>query len=134
MAILACIVLFSVYTNPAFANLMRSNTTVSKAGYFQLSWGDEDASLYTVQQSLDDTFKQAKTIYQGSDEKMVISGLPNGRYFYRMQAKGGDWSNVIAVEVAHHTLQKALIFFAIGAVMLLILVSVLIKGNRDAQN
>lgn len=134
MAILSCLLFCSVCATPIYANQISTNTPVSTAGYFNLSWSSDQSAPYVVQQSLDASFNQVKTIYQGADQATVMSGLPDGQYFYRMQASAGQWSEAIKVEVKHHTLEKAFAFFAAGAVMLFILVFVLIKGSRHAEN
>lgn len=134
MAILSCVLFFSVCATPVSANQLSSDMSLSTAGYFNLSWAADKPAPYVIQQSLDASFKQAKTIYQGSDQASVMSGLPDGQYFYRMQANAGQWSEAIKVEVKHHTLEKAFAFFAAGAVMLFTLVFVLIKGARHAED
>lgn len=134
MAIVSCLLLFSVCATPTHANQIISDTPLSTAGYFNLSWSSDRPAPYIVQQSLDASFNQVKTIYQGSDQASVMSGLPDGQYFYRMQASAGQWSEAVKVEVKHHSLEKAFAFFTAGAVMLFILVFVLIKGARHAED
>ena len=110
---------------------LKTNTELATAGYFQLSWHDSNANpSYQLQQANDPAFSDFKTLYQGTDTASVLSGLANGVYYYRVLDQHGKASNVIKVEVSHHSLNKAFAFFALGAVMFVILLVVLVSANR----
>lgn len=115
--------------------MLSSSDSLSTTGYFRLTWSsqlqDPALSQYELQRATDIAFTDPKTIYAGPDEASVISGLPNQANFYRVRAVGSDnWSAVTKVEVKHHTLSRALGFFALGALMFMIMLAVLIKGAR----
>lgn len=105
-----------------------SDSKLSTAGYFQLSWQDDSAHSFQLQQATRADFREAVTLYQGSDQATVISGLPDGDYFYRVANENHQLSKPIKVSVKHHSLSKALAFFGLGAVMFVIMVSLLIRG------
>jgi len=108
-----------------------SDTTLSTAGYFRLSWHDESSVEYVLQQSRSDSFNNARTLYHGRDQASVISGLADGHYYYRIgNTATGQWSDPLEVEVKHHTLTRAFGFFTLGAVMFLATLGVLIFGTQ----
>lgn len=109
-----------------------SDTALSTAGYFRLTWHDDKpGATYKLQQADSSSFKDAQVLYQGQDEASVISGLANGHYYYRVaNTETGQWSAPLEVEVRHHPLSRALGFFSLGAVMFLATLAVLITGNR----
>lgn len=109
---------------------LNSDTILSNAGYFQLRWSDETSRSFRLQQSSSADFNQTVTLYQGPDKATVISGLPNGMYFYRVANDQQQWSNSIIVTVKHHSLAKALSFFAVGAIMFIVMVTLLIRGTK----
>lgn len=135
----AVVILFFVMACPpaAAAPELTSNTPLSTAGYFRLTWTQpnsqpgQKATEYELQRSVDDGFAAAKTVYRGPDNASVISGLPDRTYYYRVRFAGdADWSKPVEIEVKHHPLSRAFGFFALGAAMFAITVIVLIKGAR----
>jgi len=114
----------AVYASPN----LNSDTELSTAGYFQLSWKDEANQSFVLQQSTRSDFRDAITIYQGPDQATVISGLPDGDYFYRVASDSHQWSEPTEVKVKHHSLTKALGFFGLGAFMFILMTTLLIKG------
>lgn len=122
--------------SPAFAqNLLTSNTDLATAGYFQLSWQASASSpSYRLQQSADSDFSNAQTIYQGTDTASVLSGLSDGRYYFRVLDHLGTPSNIVTVQVKHHSLSKAFGFFALGACMFVILLVVLLTASRQKES
>jgi len=113
---------------------LNSDTKLSTAGYFQLSWQDDTGQSFQLQQAPHPTFEDAVTLYDGSDRATVISGLPNGDYFYRVRSDDGLWSDTLKVSVKHHSLAKALGFFGLGAVMFIVMVVLLINGIRRKED
>jgi len=108
-----------------------SDTTLSTAGYFRLTWRDVPGAEYELQQAQSDNFNDARTLYHGRDQASVISGLANGHYYYRIgNTATGQWSEPLEIEVKHHTLTRAFGFFTLGAVMFLATLGVLISGTR----
>jgi len=111
--------------------LLKTSTDLATAGYFQLSWnGSDSQNSYQLQQSADASFASPITIYNGTDTASVLSGLSDGAYHYRVLDQKGEASNIITVEVTHHSLNKAFAFFGLGALMFVILVVVLVSASR----
>jgi hypothetical protein len=119
---------------PALANspLLKTDSELATAGYFQLSWSGDEGRGYVLQQSGSIDFSNALTIYQGPDTASLISGRANGTYYYRIryddQADG--WSDVTRVEVSHHQLSRAFMFFILGAIVFVATLAVVVTGNR----
>ena len=113
---------------------LNSDTKLSTAGYFQLSWQDESGLSYQLQQASYPDFRDAVTLYQGPDQATVISGLPDGDYFYRVRNEDESWSKAFKISVKHHSLAKALGFFSLGAAMFIVMIVLLIKGARRGGN
>jgi hypothetical protein len=115
---------------------LNSDTRLSTAGYFQLSWSAPSSTLtsseqYVLQQAENPDFNDAKTLYQGPDQASVISGLGDRTYYYRVRLViDPDWSETLAVEVKHHSLSRAIGFFTLGALMFLATAIVLLRGAR----
>jgi hypothetical protein len=123
------------FTGIAYAQpQLESDTGLSTEGYFQLSWHSEQPGNFELQQSPSEDFHLAHSIYRGQDMATVISGLPNGRYFYRVRQEDNPiWSDPVRVEVKHHPLSRAFGFFSLGAVMFLATLVVLIRGARSQR-
>lgn len=119
---------------------LTSDAEIATAGYFRLSWTAprrdwEHPNLYELQQADNPVFTGAATIYQGPDEATVVSGLSNLVRYYRLRVVGEpNWSDTVAVEVRHHSLSRAMGFFALGAVMFGVMVAVLFEGNRRTSD
>ena len=97
----------------------------------------QDASLqYLLQESSESGFHDAVTLYQGPDRATVLSGRGDGLRYYRVRAIKGDqplsqWSETLSVETRHHPLLRALIFFAIGAIVFVLTAAVILRGSRE---
>ena len=116
---------------------LRVDSDVSTAGYYQLNWDGESDSNFVLEESTDPEFTQATTLYKGPDTASLISGRSDGTYFYRIRLSSDNpqsahnWSNVASVEVAHHPLSRAFIFFGIGAVVFIATLAVVMLGNKS---
>lgn len=91
----------------------------SNEGYYQLSW-DAAESVSLIEAESPD-FSDGIVIYSGRDTGHVVSGKPDGVWHYRIEAvDGGDiLSDPAVITVRHHSLMRALSFFALGAVVFL---------------
>lgn len=70
-------------------------------------------------------------IYRGHDRSTVVSGLSNGEYRFRVRsASSPEWHDEAVVIVEHHSLARALSFFALGAVVFAVLIAVIAGGRR----
>lgn len=89
----------------------------SNEGYYQLSW-DSDEAVSLIEADSPD-FSDGIVIYTGLDSGHVVSGKPDGVWFYRLEAAdGGDiLSDPAVITVRHHSLGRAFSFFALGAVV-----------------
>lgn len=113
--------------------LSASQKSKSTDGHVQLKWqGDQLSreSIFEVQQAKDENFRTAKSIYQGPDRATFVSGLENGQYYFRVRPQGGEWSNVYALQVQHHSLQLTFILLGLGAVVFLCTAAIVIRGAR----
>lgn len=132
--------LMAVRPAPAATSvLLESDTNLATAGYFRLSWETSDASSHLVE-ATDPKFIDHRVVYSGPDTARLISGKPDGDYFYRLEAVDDEidgrpriLSNVLMVTVAHHKLERALLFFAVGAAVFLATLGLVLLGNRTAS-
>ncbi|MGD8568849.1 MAG: hypothetical protein PVJ39_12215 [Gammaproteobacteria bacterium] len=128
----------SAYCDPQ----LESDTEIATAGYYRLQWnnGQQDDSQtadFILQESQHPSFNQPKVLYEGPDTARVVSGRADGDYFYRVAVDNGDgqksWSDVIRVQVKHHPLSRAFMFFTIGAIVFLSTLIAIIHGNRTTS-
>lgn len=115
---------------------LSSDTTLSTEGYFVISWtsASESDAPVILQQSPSENFGTtiSREFNLPANGSVTITGLNDGLYYYRAIHSGeSSFSNVVTVEVAHHSLQRAVAFFLVGLVLFLILVATIIKGNRS---
>ncbi|MFZ5621435.1 MAG: fibronectin type III domain-containing protein [Pseudomonadota bacterium] len=113
---------------------LSADTTVATAGYFGLSWGPAGEAggapaRFELQEAPDPAFAAPHTLYAGPDRATALSGRPDGTYYYRVRADGGAWSPVVAVEVMHHSLVRAGLFFALGAAVFVATVVLILRGD-----
>ena len=121
---------------PAHAGtLLETDTELATAGYFRLNWSaDPQPSGYLLQQAKNADFSDARTLFTGKDTARVLSGLPDGDYFYRVRSLDTNddaWSNPIQVSVRHHPFSRAAGFFIAGLVAFIALIAVLFHGSRQ---
>jgi hypothetical protein len=111
---------------------LSANLDVAAEGYFVLSWDAPDiSSELTLQESREPDFSGDLEQWPVSQaNQFTQSGLTNGLYFYRL-ADGTSTSNVVKVEVQHHSLSRAWFFFSLGAVLFILLVGILLHGRRQ---
>lgn len=115
---------------------LSSDTETATAGYFRLHWQAlPGAETYILQESLAADFSQPRPVYQGPDTASVISGKTDNVYFYRVISAepSTTTSNTVGVTVAHHSLNKAFTFFAIGAVVFIATLLLIVSGNRRGE-
>jgi hypothetical protein len=114
---------------------LSSDSEIASAGYYQLSWTTGTKQDYQLQESASEDFQSYKTIYQGPDQASVISGKPDGVYYYRivgMDSQPPVSSNTLKVSVAHHPLVNAFVFFTAGAMVFVAILFLIIKGSRQS--
>jgi hypothetical protein len=110
---------------------LESDTAVANAGYFQLRWSA--ASAVELEESTTPDFTAPRLLYSGSDRARVVSGKPDGDWYYRARpaSPGSSFSNSVKVEVRHHPLERAVAYFAIGAVVFLATALLIVTGARE---
>ena len=108
---------------------IQTDTAVATAGYYQLSWST-GATEIVLQEAASPEFASPRVVYRGADDARVMSGKPDGDWYYRARTAGadGEFGNVVKVTVQHHPLGRAFAFFALGAVVFLSTLGVIIAG------
>lgn len=110
---------------------LESDVNVATAGYFQLRWIAD--SGIELQESRSADFEVPRTVYAGSDAARVISGKPDGDWYYRAALTDGDVSNTVKVTVRHHPIERAIGYFAVGLVVFLSTLILIVSGARDRK-
>lgn len=95
------------------------------AGYATLTWQEVDGKIFELKEN---TTAGWRTIYSGEDRATTLSGLKNGTYEFALWVDGAQRGEPLALTVKHHPLSRAWIFFGIGALMFVALVSLLMRG------
>jgi hypothetical protein len=136
---LLCVTLLVI--SPVQAGLMPSlsaSPELASDGVYRLTWGADGASRYEVQESSGAGFNSARSVYVGGDTATVITGKPDGEYFYRVRVLGesgpGAWGEPLQVTVQHHSLARALQFFVVGALVFAVLLAVIFRGIREDRD
>ena len=133
MLCLALILLAALPARSSALPRLESDTGVASAGYYQLQW-----TIDTPEVAIEETSGNAPTtsiIYKGPDRATLRSGLADGQRSYRAGEldKNGSviaWSEPVEVTTAHHPLNRALAFFAIGAVVFIATLLLIVGGAR----
>ncbi|HZD53399.1 MAG TPA: fibronectin type III domain-containing protein [Woeseiaceae bacterium] len=110
---------------------LSADTAVATAGFFQLRWQARGAVL--IEEDTEREFTSPRVIYRGADNARVLSGKPDGRWYYRARTagSGGAFGEVLEVTVRHHPIERAFAFFALGALVFLATLGVIIRGARS---
>jgi hypothetical protein len=122
----------------AAAPRLTADSQISTAGYYRLSWTSDTADKFILQENVTPSFGSPRTLYTGLDTATVISGKSTGTYFYRVGARSEsgrtEWSEITRVEVAHHSLSRALLFFVTGFIVFIAILLVIIRGNGSSSH
>jgi hypothetical protein len=132
------ILLLALVFQNASALELSSDTEIATAGYFQLHWNgaNNNAESFLLQESDDPDFNSYKVIYKGKDLARVMSGKPNGEYYYRLTTSENNnslSSNILKVTVIHHPLIQAVLFFITGAIVFISILILIFKGSRQKR-
>ncbi|AIT79542.1 hypothetical protein [Novosphingobium pentaromativorans] len=101
----------------------------SDTGYTTLDW---DASgEVVIQQARKADFSDARTIYEGPNHALFLSGLSGGTYYFSLRDETGAQSAPLKLTVTHQSLTQALILTAIGFLVFIATVAVIFRGARD---
>lgn len=131
---LAVLMLPGVSVGAEGGAVLESDTDVATAGFFQLSWDAGPGDVRLVE-SGNAGFVAPRVVYEGADTARLVSGKPDGDYFYRLEAADGVpavLSNTVEVTVRHHSLGRATAFFAVGAVVFAATLGLIVYGSRSA--
>ncbi|WP_006788571.1 hypothetical protein [Thiorhodospira sibirica] len=110
---------------------------LATAGFYRLSWEGSAHSHFELHESQHPEFHDYRVLYSGPDTASVQSGRADGVYYYRLSTppQADDdpalLSDIVAVTVQHHSLGRALSFFALGAVVFAALLIVIAFGTRQ---
>ena len=118
-----------------------ASTQNSRDGVVKLSWnspGDSRVQLSLLSE-LSDSKESSNVLYTGTDTATVLTGLSDGRYTYQLMVLGAASTeseihrDLLTVEVKHHSLSRAFMFFALGAVVFISTVILVVSGYRAEQ-
>ena len=115
---------------------LSSDENPATAGFFRLSWNTDSGNV-ELQKGSHKAFRNPVTTYLGPDQATVISGKPDGTWYYRARvlrgSNKGPWSEPIAVTVRHHSLARALIFLSLGIVVFLATAWMVVRGSVKTE-
>lgn len=137
-SLMLLICLLAVTSSHAAGTIPRLSTDsdTATAGYYRLSW-ETDAEQVELQEANQVSFTTARTYYKGPDRAVVVSGKPDGTWYYRIRAitdgRPAQWSEPIAVMVAHHSLSRALMFLSLGVIVFVATVLMIVRGKRTVE-
>lgn len=115
---------------------LESDTSVASAGYYQLQW-ETGAKKTRLVESTNPDFSDSRIIYAGPDTARIMSGKPDGDYYYRLETDAAGTpaivSDTLKVKVEHHSLGRAFAFFAIGAAVFAATLGLILIGGRNER-
>ena len=103
------------------------------AGYFKLDWQAEENDTLVLQRTTSPSFVEIQSIQVNDVNSITLTGYDDGTYFFRLMTSSGKASNTVRVEVEHHSMRKALLFFFTGLILFLILLFVLWNGHQQSD-
>jgi hypothetical protein len=59
-----------------------------------------------------------------------MSGKPDGDWYYRIGEANGNFSDTVKISVRHHPIERAIGFFAVGAVVFTATLLLIVSGAR----
>jgi hypothetical protein len=101
---------------------------LSPDGVYQLKWPPRGPVV--LEESRDRAFDDAVVVYRGRDHATTLTGRPDGTYFYRLRPDGSATGASLetSVTVSHHSLPRALGFFAVGLGVFVATVALVVRG------
>jgi hypothetical protein len=101
----------------------------SDNGAFTLSWEKAPEAKVVVEQAPSADFSEALVIYSGTDRATVVTGLREGRHYFRIRLENAPaWSEPLVLRVEFVSKATLRLLLAIGAVVVLATVGVIIFG------
>ena len=115
---------------------LSTDNKMSTTGYFHLSW-QTDAKRVELQEAQTPSFEKPRTLYIGTDRATVVSGKPDGQWYYRIRDisgnQQGNWSEPVVVSIKHHSLGRAFGFFFIGMLVFVGILAIVIRSARQTH-
>lgn len=105
--------------------------SVNTEGVVTLKWLPEQEGediTYELQQSTDTDFAAPKTRYTGPDLGSVLSGLAEGKYYFRVRTvePAGEWSEPVAVKIEYIGKSTVVLLLGIGVAVFLATITTLV--------
>ena len=113
----------------AAENFLTSDTELSNEGYFVLNW-DTDYDTVILQQSSSSAFSPILENTVPGSGAITITGLKDGEYYFRLNRNGIPVGNTLPITVQHHSMARAMLFFLLGLVLFLILLTTIVVGSK----
>jgi len=114
------------------------NPISNNEGYTALKWHPvgtpSEGTQYELQQSRSEDFSDAVTLYKGPDMASFVSGLPEGKTWYRVRAAGGPWSPAQVVEINFIETYKVVAGLAVGTAMLIFTIIYVVVSHQRTKN
>lgn len=111
------------------AEFAHESHLTTNEGHVSLEWGGDGELLeYELQSAQKPDFLEPMKLYQGTDTTSFLSGLADGRHFFRVRARTADgnvwgpWSPSVELICEHHSLTLAWLLFASGGTLFFLIV------------
>jgi len=115
---------FAFWPNSSHASLAIVDAGL-EAGYVSLGWHNAAGNSFVLKQK---TGSRWRNIYKGPDRATTLTGLMDGDYNFALYNKGGKLIGSKTVAIRHHSLARAGAFFSVGAVLFVILTTLLFRN------
>lgn len=109
-------------------------------GHVVISWalpGEADGGTppdFVLEQASTPEFSDAVVRYEGRDLASFLSGLPEGRFHFRVRAvdggNAGPWSVPLVLDVDYPKSGMVLVLMTVGTVCLAVLITAILVGAR----
>lgn len=103
--------------------------SVNSEGVVSLVWDGKEGVEYEVQQGDSVLFENAKVRYAGPDHGSVLTGFEEGSYYFRVRDAGGEWSDVVRVDIEFMDRQQVVLLMVVGGLVFLATVGALLAGH-----
>lgn len=113
---------------------LSASTNSATAGYFTLAWFSPDIQVTVLQQSTSPEFHEYTETHVSNVQQSTLTGFNDGKWYFRLKGSQGEYSNIVNVEVHHHSLSKAFLFFTLGLLMFCLLITILILGYKQHRS
>ncbi|MDF1826429.1 MAG: hypothetical protein P1U68_17425 [Verrucomicrobiales bacterium] len=115
-----------------FTNREALETEVSSNGTFTLKWSNPEKVEVSLEQSGDESFQPYVVRYVGLDNSSVLSGLAEGKHYFRVGPKGAETrSDVVGVEVKFFRRDHLLWLLGAGGIVVCLTIGTIIGGTMQ---